>query len=171
MQSRFARCAMCTQARSLVVLLCFLCLPSVCYAAVQGHSIASIASVMSDTSAVSIGTVSSAPSSATPSPEDGYLQARVQRMHAERLEQDMADLKRYAVATGAAQRKLTLRWWELGVLAMEMGWRTKDQMESVRFVSACICESSEPRMSCFLPYATTLWISDAFRRGRPRWRI
>lgn len=56
--------------------------------------------------------------------------------HAAQLRADMAALRSAAEAAGVQQRRLTLRWWELGVLAMTMGWRTEDQMASAR-IPAC----------------------------------
>jgi hypothetical protein len=66
------------------------------------------------------------------SPAESELQGRVHQSVALRLESDIAALKAHAMSIGAASRMLVLRWWELGVLAMQMGWRTKDQMQSVR---------------------------------------
>lgn len=54
----------------------------------------------------------------------------------------MAALRAAAEAAGVLHRRLTLRWWELGVLAMTMGWRTEDQMVSVRLRAALASRSN-----------------------------
>lgn len=60
------------------------------------------------------------------------MQAHVLQRLTARAESDIAELKEHMASCGAANRTLTLRWWELGTLAPDLGWRSKDHMESVR---------------------------------------
>lgn len=61
-------------------------------------------------------------------------------------EVDIQSLKEFAVATGCSEQQITLRWWELGTLMNLVGWRTNDQMLSVR-PHAGVVQMPAPRLT------------------------